>query len=54
MKNEETDEKPCKDKLVLDSKKEAENMAVAVDWQRGTQLKAYKCHHCHLWHLSSK
>lgn len=49
----ETSEKPCKDKLVFDTKSEAENMALAVDWQRGSKLKAYKCRYCKLWHLSS-
>ena len=46
-------ELPCKDKLTFDTKKAAENTALAVDWQRGVALKAYKCQHCGLWHLSS-
>ncbi len=46
-------ELPCKDKLVFDTKSEAQNMTLAVDWQRGSKLKAYKCSHCKLWHLSS-
>lgn len=50
----EAKELPCKDKLVFDSKKEADNTALAVDWQRGASLKSYKCKHCGLWHLSSK
>lgn len=45
---------PCSDKLVFNTKKEADAAAVAVDWQRGTKLKSYKCKHCGLWHLSSK
>ena len=49
---EET-EKPCKDKLVFDTKLEAENIALAVDWQRGAKLKSYRCKYCKLWHLTS-
>lgn len=44
---------PCKDKLVFDTKQQAETTAVVVDWQHGTKVHAYKCRHCHLWHLSS-
>ena len=44
---------PCVDKLVFDTKKEAETSAIVADWQRGVELKAYKCRPCHLWHLSS-
>lgn len=44
---------PCADKMTFNSKKEAEAIALAVDWQRGTPLKAYKCRHCKLWHLTS-
>lgn len=45
---------PCGQKLVFDDKEAAEAAAVAIDWQRGLPLKAYKCSHCKLWHLSSK
>lgn len=45
---------PCADKMVFDTKQEAENTALAADWQHGSSLKAYKCRHCHLWHLASK
>jgi hypothetical protein len=44
---------PCEDKMVFDSKTEAENTALAADWQHGANLRAYKCRHCHLWHLAS-
>lgn len=44
---------PCVDKLVFDTKKQAQDMAVSVEWQHGTVLKAYQCQYCHLWHLSS-
>lgn len=46
-------ELPCADKLVFDSKKDAEATAVTADWQHGTKLKAYQCKHCTLWHLAS-
>lgn len=45
---------PCAEKMVFDSKKEAEAVALAADWQHGASLKAYRCRHCNLWHLSSQ
>jgi nitrate/TMAO reductase-like tetraheme cytochrome c subunit len=51
---ENTDELPCAQKLVFDTKKEAEAIALATDWQRGAALKAYKCRYCHLYHLTSQ
>jgi hypothetical protein len=51
--SDEGQELPCAEKMVFETKKEAEGVALAVDWQRGTPLKAYKCQHCGLWHLSS-
>lgn len=50
---EEAEKLPCDDKLAFDSKKEADDQARVIKWQRGTKLKAYKCRHCELWHLSS-
>jgi hypothetical protein len=44
---------PCDGKLVFETKKDAEATALAADWQHGTDLKVYKCRHCHLWHLAS-
>lgn len=44
---------PCADKLVFDTKAQAQASAVALAWQRGSKLKAYRCTHCGLWHLSS-
>lgn len=44
---------PCADKLVFETKLQAQASAVTIKWQRGTKLKAYRCHHCSLWHLSS-
>lgn len=43
----------CADKLAFDSQKEALDQARVIEWQRGNKLKAYKCRHCQLWHLSS-
>lgn len=48
-----TAELPCSDKLVFETKIQAEGSAAAVKWQRGIELKAYKCKHCQLWHLAS-
>ncbi len=53
MVETETNELPCIEKLVFDSKDEAEAMATTLHWQRGEVLKAYRCKHCQLWHLSS-
>lgn len=50
---DETPSLPCGGKLVFDSKDSAEATALAADWQHGNKLKAYKCQHCGLWHLSS-
>lgn len=50
---DEDSELPCSEKMVFDTQKEAEAVALAADWQRGASLKAYYCRHCNLWHLSS-
>jgi hypothetical protein len=47
-------ELPCKDKLVFDSKTAADTAANVAQFQRGIALKAYRCRHCGLWHLSSQ
>lgn len=44
---------PCSDKLVFDDKKQADNAAVAIKYQRGTHLKSYRCAYCLYWHLAS-
>ncbi len=46
-------ELPCADKMIFDSEAEAKAEANKLEWQRGVKLKAYKCRHCGLWHLSS-
>jgi len=48
------EELPCADKLVYDSKKEAQAAATALNYQKGSQLRPYKCRHCQLWHLTSQ
>lgn len=53
LQNEMTEELPCADKLVFETKKQAEGSAVAIKWRHGTELKAYTCAHCKLWHLAS-
>jgi hypothetical protein len=50
---DENEALPCAEKMAFDSKKEAEAVGVAAEWQHGGALKAYQCHHCQLWHLSS-
>lgn len=44
---------PCHEKMTFDSRKDAEAAGTAAEWQHGGALKAYKCRHCHLWHLAS-
>lgn len=44
---------PCADKVAFDTQAEAAAAGLAADWQHGASLKAYKCKHCHLWHLAS-
>jgi hypothetical protein len=44
----------CEDKMAFDTKIEAENAVSVVRYQRGSDLKVYKCSNCGLWHLSSK
>lgn len=46
-------ELPCNEKIAFDDQKQAQVAANVADWQHGTKLKPYKCHHCNLWHLSS-
>jgi len=43
----------CSEKMVFDTKEEAENAATVAEFQRGSNLKVYKCRECQLWHLSS-
>lgn len=44
---------PCADKLVFDTKKQAEAAALTAKYQHGTRLKAYLCSYCGLWHMAS-
>ena len=44
---------PCAAKMSFDTKKEAESVGTAAEWQHGGALKAYKCRHCQLWHLAT-
>lgn len=46
-------EMPCTGKLAFDTQKAAEAAAVVADFQHGTKLRAYKCKHCGLWHMST-
>jgi hypothetical protein len=53
MTDETTDALPCDDKLVFDTKKDAEATANVAHYRYGNKLKAYVCRYCGLWHLSS-
>jgi len=44
---------PCADKLVFDTKKDAEATANVANYRYGNKLKVYVCRYCGLWHLSS-
>lgn len=43
----------CSKKMAFDSKAEAENASTVAEFQRGSNLKVYKCRLCHLWHLAT-
>lgn len=45
---------PCSEKMVFNTKKEADATALTADWQHGASLKSYKCRYCQLWHLASR
>jgi len=53
MGEDEHAELPCKDKLAFDTEKEAKATANVAHYRYGNKMKAYKCRHCGLWHLSS-
>ncbi len=44
---------PCVDKLVFDTRRQANAAAQTAEYQHGTKLKTYLCRYCELWHLSS-
>jgi len=41
----------CSEKLVFDTKKQAETAAAVAQYQRGAKLRPYLCRYCGLWHL---
>jgi hypothetical protein len=45
---------PCAEKLVFDTRQQAEAAATIARYQHGIRLKPYTCQHCGLWHLSSE
>ena len=51
---EEDNALPCVEKMVFNTRKEAQAVGTAADWQYGGSLTAYKCQYCHLYHLSSQ
>ncbi len=53
--HDDTDEVvlPCHDKLVFDTRREATAAATVAEYRYGSQLHAYVCRYCGLWHLSS-
>ena len=44
---------PCADKIAFDTKKQAEATATTSEYWYGRRPHAYRCRHCHLWHLST-
>ena len=44
---------PCSEKIAFETRVAAETTATTSDYWYGSRPHAYKCHHCHLWHLSS-
>lgn len=45
---------PCRDKLAFATREQAESIAAVNAYRYGGKLRAYKCRHCGLWHLSSR
>jgi hypothetical protein len=43
----------CQEKLVFQTKEEAEKAALVAKYQHGAILKPYLCDLCALWHLTS-
>jgi hypothetical protein len=43
----------CADKIAFDTKKQAEATATTSQYWYGSRPHAYRCRHCHLWHLST-
>ncbi|MDQ3065120.1 MAG: hypothetical protein M3Q36_02515 [bacterium] len=43
----------CAEKLEFDTFDQAQASATTIMFQRGIKLKAYRCKHCKLWHLTS-
>lgn len=50
---DESQELPCKDKLVFDTPRDARAAATVAAYRYGGTLHVYQCRYCHLWHLSS-
>ena len=46
-------EAKCSEKMVFETKKEAEDTARVAAFQHGSKLKAYRCKDCELWHLAT-
>ena len=44
---------PCSEKIAFETRVAAETTATTSEYWYGSRPHAYKCHHCHLWHLSS-
>jgi hypothetical protein len=44
---------PCAEKLVFDTKQQADTAANVAEYQRGIRLKSYHCRYCDLWHLAT-
>ena len=44
---------PCADKLIFDSKADAQATATVAHYRYGGSVKPYHCAHCDMWHLAS-
>jgi hypothetical protein len=53
MFDQSVPELPCKDKLVFDTKLQADATATVTRHYHGTVVRSYRCRYCQLWHLSS-
>jgi hypothetical protein len=53
MDEQQTESRPCEQKLAFATRKEAQTTATVAAYRYGSKVKPYHCAHCDLWHLST-
>ncbi len=51
--NIDSDAWPCADKIIFETKKDAQTAATVALHRYGGVVKPYRCKYCDLWHLAS-